>query len=310
MHQKNYKPMKNGIVMKRSVGLLIFVVVVLGLGYHFRDLPSEPTGITGYDYVFKKERGKVLMGIKTTMGLSPGKFIADPQYDKITTAFNNSAFLVYQGDDVKAINLDGQFAVRGLSIVPESIKFLGNEFNAGCSFVPGPGYEMESKDGQKLWWFGYKFSFGDVEKLIPGCNGAIFKKNGKYGFFEYKGKFNGEIIQQTAETVKKLKIIVKEQYDALYEVISYLSRDKFYLLARSGNKWFVLDSNGNVTKRHHPRVNSSLLKLPMTEDFMEAYQNPLQHIARFGEKDAGFFMCGLSLTDWNSSNEWESYFCF
>lgn len=58
-----------------------------------------------------------------------------------------------------------------------------------------------------------------------------------------------------------------------------------------------MNSNGEVAKRRHPRVNSTLIKLPVTKNFSEAYLNPLQHIACFGEKEAGLFMFGLSLTE-------------
>lgn len=300
--------MKNNKVMKRLLGLLLFVVCVIVIGYYYSDLPTEPTGITGYDYVFKKQNGKVLMGVKSTMGVSAGEVIIAPQYDKITTGFNNGAFIVYQGSDAKVIGKKGKFAVRGFSIIPESITFLGNKFNAGFSFVPGPGFRMKSQEGENLWWFGYAFSFGDMDELIPGCNGAIFKKNGKYGYFENKVKLDGSVLLQKYETVKKFNKTVEEKYDALFEVINYALSDKYYLLARSGNKWFVLNSKGEIIKRHHPKVSSSLLNIPMTKNFQETYTNPLQHIARFGEKNAGLFIFGISLADWNSANVWESYF--
>ena len=62
-----------------------------------------------------------------------------------------------------------------------------------------------------------------LPKLIPGCNGAVFKKNGKYVFFEYKVLLSGSLLQQTSKTIKEFKIIVKEKYDTLYEVNSYVS---------------------------------------------------------------------------------------
>ena len=290
----------NNKITKRLLGLLLFVTCILVIGYFNRDLPTEPTGIDGYNYIFKKKHGKMLVGVETTIGAPEGKLIIAPQYDKITTGFNNSAFIVYQGDDAKVITLNGKFGYRGLSIDPNSIKFLGNKINDGLSFSPGPGYELKTKDGRKVWRF-YTKIFEDMDELIPCHSGAVFKKNGKYGYFDYRITVDKTVYPPKVKE-STFTITVEAQYDALFEVGDFHAVGQYFLLGKKGNTWTVLDRTGKPTKKHPSIISRKLLELPIkTEVKTDAFGSKLLDKAtRMGERDAGMFILNMDPIIWNS----------
>lgn len=289
----------NNKITKRLLGLLLFVACVLVIGYYNRDLPTEPTGINGYNYIFKKKHGKMLVGVETTIGAPKGKMIIAAEYDKITTGFNNSAFIVYQGEDAKVITLNGKFGYRGLSIDPNSIKFLGDKINDGLSFSPGPGYELRTKDGRKIWRF-YTKTFEDMDELIPCKNGAVFKKDGKYGYFDYRITVD-KTVYPPRVTESDFTITVEAQYDALFEVGEYHSFGQYFLLGRKGNVWTVLDRTGKPTKRYPSIINRKLSELPIkTKIRTDAFRSRmLDKVTRMGERDAGMFVLSMDPIFWN-----------
>lgn len=283
----------------RHLFYLLVSVIAIALTSCSEKIPSQPTGIDGYRYVYAKKNGKVLTGVETTIGAPQGKLIIPKHFDKITTGFNNSAFIVYLGDDVKVVTLNGNFGYRGLSIDPNSIKFLGEEINDGLSFVPGPGYEVKTKDGRKIWRF-YTKIFEDMDELIPCNNGAVFKKNGKYGYFDYR-VIEDKTVYPPIIKESEFRIVVKETYDALYEVGHFYSSGQYFLLGRKGNTWTVLDRMGRPIKKYPSIINKNLLKLPIKTkirtDWMRTQM--LDKVTRMGEQDAGMFLLNMDPIVWN-----------
>lgn len=257
-------------------------------------ISPQPTGIKGYDYVFKKKHGKILTGVEEKLAGGKRRSFISIEYEKITTGFNNTFFLVHQGNGAKVINQNKKFELDGLIIKPESIKYLGNRFYIASE----DGFQFEDINGKKYWWFTFHHLFSGYDDLIPCVNGFIFKKGNKYGFAKFHASYN--TLQYSHTVTQKFEVTLSEKYDALYEIVNEFGYGRYCFLAKLGDKWMVLDASGRPAKRYYPRINKNLTKLPIKE---KAKTHPisgalLEDVVRFGQENAGYITFSIYEARW------------
>lgn len=278
--------------MKKFCLLLVGVIAFVLISCEEK-IPPKPTAFDDLYYVYAKKKGKVLTGVQTHVG----GIIIPTEYERITTGFEDTKFIVYQNGEAKVFNHNGKMMLDGMSIKPESIKFLGDKNYMAL----GNAYRFENTAGQKYWWFMSRYLFTGYDDLIPCRNGFVFKKNNKYGFAEFRASYD-ELKASNRYTIdQELKVTVSEKYDALYEITNDLSYSHFFL-AKTENKWIVLDANGKPAKRYPSRINKNLINLPI-KDKIE--RHPLTFeipggVARSGQEKAGLITFKISDFTWNS----------
>ncbi|MCM1031879.1 MAG: hypothetical protein NC410_10635, partial [Oscillibacter sp.] len=159
-------------MMKKFLLLMSVIAIVFA---SCEKIPSQPTEIKNFNYVFKKKDGKILTGVEKLLAYGKTRPFIPIEYDRITTGFNNTFFLACKGDGAKVINRDGKTELDGMNIKPESIKYMGEYFY----MAPYAAYNFEDVNGQKYWWFSYRYLFTGYDDLIPCCNGFVFRKHNK-----------------------------------------------------------------------------------------------------------------------------------
>lgn len=271
--------------------LLLMSVLAFAFASCEEKIPSQPTGIKNYNYVFKKKQGKVLTGVEELWAHNKTKLRIPIEYDKITTGFNNTFFLACKGDDTKVMNRKGKFELDGMSIKPESIKYVENNSKPASFDI----YSFNNAAGQKCWWFSFQYLLTGYDDMIPCRNGFVFKQNNKYGFAHFRHISNGF----TYEMPKKHQVITPAKYDALYEVTNNLGIS-YFLLAREGNKWVVLNSQGQITKRYPNCVNKNLASLPLRDKIKLILSSQTEGgQARAGQEKAGMISVSIYDLHWN-----------
>ncbi|MCM1031826.1 MAG: hypothetical protein NC410_10365, partial [Oscillibacter sp.] len=85
------------------------------------------------------------------------------------------------------------------------------------------------------------------------------------------------------------KVIIPEKYDALYQVTNAMRYGYYFLLAKEGNKWVVLNQQGKRAKRYPPQINKNLIKLPIKDDFERDVWGVIKKLSRIGKENAGIF---------------------
>lgn len=254
-------------------------------------IPPQPTGIEDYNYVFKKKDGKILTGVEVFHSNGVRCLIIPIEYDKITTAFNDDFFLVYKGNEVKVRDEVGSFKLDGMSIRPESIEHVKNNYEPAFFKI----YRFDNATGQKCWWFSFQYLLTGYDDIIPCCNGFVFKQNNKYGYAYFSPISNGGSLK----IPKTHQVIASAKYDALYEVTNNLGIN-YFLLAREGNKWVVLTSQGQIAKHYPSCINKSLASLPL-RDKIELDMNFRTEggKARAGQEKAGMISVSIYDLHWN-----------
>lgn len=277
--------------------LLLVGVIAFVLTSCEEKIPPQPikVGAFKFNYVFKKKDGKILTGVERIFARGKTKNIIPVKYEKITAGFNNTFFLVYQGNEAKVVNEEGKFLFDGMSIKPESIKFLGDDFH----MAPFYGFRFEDMNGKKYWWFSFRYLFSGYDDLIPCVNGFIFKKGNKYGFAKF-GAYYDELKFSYIVT-QEFEVTISEKYDALYEITNNLSYYNYFFLAKSRNKWMVLNSDGKMTKRAPSQINKNLVNIPIQEKVQtDVFGEIKGKSARTGQENAGLITLTLSEYTWNS----------
>lgn len=277
--------------------LLLVGVIAFVLTSCEEKIPSKLSEIEECGYVFKKKDGKILTGVEAILPNGKKQLIIPIEYDRITTCFNDNFFLVYKGNEAKVRDEYGAFEFDGISIKPESIKFLGDDFH----MAPFYGFRFEDMNGKKYWWFSFRYLFSGYDDLIPCKNGFIFKKGNKYGFAKFHASYSE--LKSSYKVTQKLEVTISEKYDALYEVTNNLMSPNYLFLAREENKWVVLNSQGQIAKRYPPCVNKSLASLPLKDKIeLDLSFKTKGGKAREGQKNAG--LISVSVYDFT----WSSYF--
>lgn len=271
--------------------LLLMSVLAFVFASCEEKIPPQPTGIEDYNYVFKKKDNKILTGVEVSHSNGIRRLIIPIEYEKITTAFSNEFFLVYKGNEAKIMDEVDAFMLDGMSIKPESIKHVKNYYEPASFDI----YSFNNAAGQKCWWFSFQYLLTGYDDMIPCYNGFVFKQNNKYGFAHFRHISNGF----TYEMPKKHQVIAPAKYDALYEVTNNLGIS-YFLLAREGNKWVVLNSQGQITKRYPNCVNKNLASLPLRDKIKLNLSSQTEGgQARAGQEKAGMISVSIYDLHWN-----------
>ena len=239
--------------MKKLLFLLAIGAVVFSACTH-----TEKRVVPGTEYwedpdyfVLKTKDNKTLWGLQTTIYLQEDKktdkMILECEWDEIKTyEVNGEKFLL-----AKKNSLWHLFSSMGKTLFEgkgfSSIDYIG----ANVPFM-GPAteqYYIKSPEGVYGAFISVGATyFGPYEVYWGGVRGYFFKENGKWGF---KLAEVGATYDRKGEST----VLIDAKYDALIEVYDHMKTgSKSVFIAKDGNKWIALNSDGKPVKSSAQRL--------------------------------------------------------
>lgn len=288
---------------------VILLMCVVAIAMTSCERPTyEYTGHGALYYKYLKKGDKRLVGLcfrqKTNGNLKETEQLVRPEYDDASQDFTkgsslgNSYFTFSIGDSSLVRDYLGN---RKLDpwIKKGSVEYLGTNLYKGACFYPGDVYRMQTMDGKYLYWFNYMFCVYDVDFLVPGYNGYLYKVNDCWGAAKhqaYENQLSKWVISIKHTDLPKIK---KGKYDCLYEIVNWNDREKSYYLALKNGKPTVFNFDGEIVEKYPSVINLKLLKTkinnqPSWDELFSQQTYP----KRVGIEEAGTIFVKVSRGQW------------
>lgn len=250
---------------------LILLMCVVAIAMTSCERPTyRETGHGSVYYKFLKKGDKRLVGLcfreKINGNWKETEELVRPQYDDISQDFTKGStlgkgyFTFSRGDSSLVRDFVGNIQLDCAWIKKGSVEYLGTNLYKGACFYPGDVYRMQTMDGKYLYWFNYMFYVYDVDFLVPGYNGYLYKVNDSLGaakYQAYENQLSKWVISIKHTDLPKIK---KGKYDCLYEIVNMKDTAKSYYLALKNGKPTVFNFDGEIAKKYPSVINLKLLK--------------------------------------------------
>ena len=288
---------------------LILLVCVVAIAMTSCERPTyRETGVGSVYYKFLKKGDKRLVGLchreKINGNWKETKELVRPQYDDISQDFvkNSSYFTFSRGDSSLVGAWSGELLLDCAWIKKGSVKYLGTDlYGKYMCFYPGDCYQMETTDGKHLYWFKYRTYISDVDLLVPGYSGYIFKNDGCLGIDKFRVMEDPYVskwhVKVKHEPLPKIK---EGKFDCLYEIVNMQDKLKSYYLGLKNDVPTVFNFDGEIVKKYPQVINKNLLKVKINNnpDWGILYERKAKYPKRVGIEEAGVIFVDIPRNQW------------